>query len=101
MRVLVSPDKFKGTLSAAEVSDAIAEGLEAAGAEAVTLPLADGGDGSVAAVLRAGFSQRVARVRGADGERVDAAFATDGATAVVEVANTCGLPTLPAGVLAR
>lgn len=100
MRVLVSPDKFKGTLSAAEVSDAIAAGLEAAGAEAVTLPLADGGDGSVAAALRAGFSRRVAQVRGADGERVDAAFATDGTTAVVEVANTCGLSTLPAGVLA-
>jgi hypothetical protein len=55
MRVLVSPDKFKGSLSATVVADNIAKGLAQSGADAVTLPLADGGDGSVAAALAAGM----------------------------------------------
>jgi Glycerate kinase family len=55
MRVLVAPDKFKGSLTASEVATSIAEGLAQSGADAVTLPLADGGDGSVAAALAAGM----------------------------------------------
>jgi glycerate 2-kinase len=46
-RVLVAPDKFKGSLTAAQVADALADGLTRAGVEAQKLPLADGGDGSV------------------------------------------------------
>ena len=58
MRVLVAPDKFKGSLTALEVATAIGEGLEAAGVASRLLPLADGGDGSVAAALHAGSSAR-------------------------------------------
>src|SRR5215218_2975824 len=100
MRVLIASDKFKGSLTAVEVAAAIAEGLERAGVPSRSLPLADGGDGSVAAALCAGFAARPVTVRGADGHRVDTEFAFDGTTAVVEVANTCGLATLPPGVLA-
>lgn len=55
MRALVAPDKFKGSLSAAEVADNLARGLAATGVHTVTLPLADGGDGSVAAAVSAGM----------------------------------------------
>src|SRR3954464_5292095 len=100
MRVLIAPDKFKGTLTALEVATAIAQGLAAAGVTSTLLPLADGGDGSVTAALHAGFTSLPVAVRGADGHRHDTEFAFDGTTAVVEVAGTCGLSTLPPGELA-
>jgi glycerate kinase len=102
MRVLVAPDKFKGTLTASEVAAAICKGLASRGVDSTPLPLADGGDGSVDAALSAGvdpaFRAISTRVCGADGQSQVAVFAYDGHTAVVEVANTCGLGTLPAGV---
>ena len=101
MRVLIAPDKFKGSLTAAEVADHLAKGLAEAGAHSRTLPLADGGDGSVAAALASGgFDPLPVEVHGAAGETHRALVAFDGHTAVVEVANTCGLATLPFGVRA-
>ncbi len=67
MRVLIAPDKFKGSLTAAEVADHLAKGLTAAGAHSRTLPLADGGDGSVAAALASGFAPLKVSVHGATG----------------------------------
>ena len=100
MRVLIAPDKFKGSLTAAEVADHLAKGLAEAGAHSRALPLADGGDGSVAAALASGFAPLTVRVHAATGHRHDAIVAFDRDTAVVEVANTCGLETLPDGVFA-
>ncbi|WP_448618416.1 glycerate kinase [Geodermatophilus sp. URMC 65] len=100
MHVLVAPDKFKGSLTALQVATAIGQGLEAAGVAFRLLPLADGGDGSVAAALHAGSTARTVTVRGADGRPHRTEFAVDDTTAVVEVATTCGLSTLPPGVLA-
>ena len=68
MRVLVAPDKFKGSLPATAVADNIAKGLAQSGADAVTLPLADGGDGSVAAALAAGMRPVAGQLRRADAE---------------------------------
>jgi glycerate kinase len=51
--VLVAPDKFKGTLTAAEVAAAIAAGLRDGGRNAEELPVADGGEGTADALLRA------------------------------------------------
>ena len=51
--VLVAPDKFKGTYSAAEVAEAIADGLREAGRNAEELPVADGGEGTADALVRA------------------------------------------------
>ena len=65
-----------------------------------TLPLADGGDGSVAAALASGFELVKVSVHGATGHRHQAIVAFNGDTAIVEVANTCGLSTLRDGVLA-
>ena len=70
MRVLIAPDKFKGSLTAAEVADHLATGLAEAGANTRTLPLADGGDGSVAAALASGFHPLPVDVHGAAGEHI-------------------------------
>ncbi|MEV3902460.1 glycerate kinase [Mycobacterium sp. NPDC050551] len=100
MRVLVAPDKFKGSLTAAEVADHLATGLAEAGAITTTLPLADGGDGSVAAALAGGFHPLPVEVHGATGRPHRGLVAFDGDTAIVEVADTCGLATLPGRVRA-
>jgi glycerate kinase len=107
VRALIAPDKFKGSLTAGEVAGALAAGLRSA--TAVTgsagtihcelLPLADGGDGSVDAAVASGFTRRSYTVSGPTGQPVQANIAFDGATAVVEVANTCGLGLLPGGTL--
>lgn len=101
-RVLVCPDKFKGSLTAVEAAGAIATGLRRAipDVEVVTLPVADGGDGTVAAVVSAGYGYRQVRVTGPTGEPVDAGFAIRGGTAVLEMAEASGLRQLPGGRLA-
>lgn len=50
MKVLIAPDSFKGTYSAAQVAAAIASGIESSGVEPVALPVADGGEGTLAAL---------------------------------------------------
>ncbi len=98
--VLIAPDKFKGSLTAGEVADALAAGLRSAGAvHCELLPLADGGDGSVDAAVTSGFGRHALVVPGPTGQPVQASIAFDGVTAVVEVANTCGLGLLPDGQL--
>jgi glycerate kinase len=58
MKIVVAPDKFKGSLPATQVAAAIAAGLRAGrpGAELVTIPVADGGEGTVDAAVAAGLS---------------------------------------------
>ncbi|WP_327151986.1 glycerate kinase [Nocardia sp. NBC_01329] len=97
MRVLVAPDKFKGSLAASEVADRLAAGLAEAGADSYRMPLADGGDGSVDAAVAAGFVPHPVTVAGAAGTPRYGRIAVGAGTAVVEVANTCGLATLPSG----
>ncbi|TXK41955.1 glycerate kinase [Nonomuraea sp. C10] len=92
--VLVAPDKFKGSLTAAEVAATVAAAL---GVPAVELPVADGGDGTVDAAVAAGFDRVTVRVTGPTGEPVDASYARRGETAVVELAEASGLRRLPAG----
>ncbi len=101
-RVLVAADKFKGSLTAVEVAERVTAGLRRAvpDVEVTALPVADGGDGTVAAAVAAGFERRRIRVAGPLGHEVDAAFAVRGDTAVVEMAEASGLQRLPAGVLA-
>lgn len=99
MRVLVAPDKFKGSLTAVEAAEAIRRGVLAArpDAQVVMLPVADGGDGTVDAVVAAGFERRAVQVAGPTGEPVRASFAVRGTTAVVEMAEASGLRRLPGG----
>ncbi|MEU6610455.1 glycerate kinase [Streptomyces shenzhenensis] len=101
-RVLVAADKFKGSLTAVQVAERVTAGLRRVvpELEVAALPVADGGDGTVAAAVAAGFERRVARVAGPLGREVTAAFALRGDTAVVEMAEASGLQRLPAGVFA-
>lgn len=64
------------------------------------LPVADGGDGTVAAAVAAGFERREVRVTGPLGEELTAAYALRDGTAVVEMAEASGLQHLPRGVFA-
>ncbi|GAA4785790.1 glycerate kinase [Streptomyces ziwulingensis] len=101
-RVLVAADKFKGSLTAVEVAERVTAGLRRVvpDVRVEALPVADGGDGTVAAAVAAGFERREVRVAGPLGAEVTAAYALRGDTAVVEMAEASGLQRLPAGVFA-
>jgi glycerate 2-kinase len=95
---LVCPDKFKGTLSAASATAAMAAGARRAGFDDVAeLPLADGGEGTLDALLAArGGSRRQVTVTGPLGDPVQAEWALlPGGVAVVEMARASGLALVP------
>jgi glycerate 2-kinase len=98
MRVVVAPDKFKGSATAAEVAAALAAGLRRgrAGLEVTELPVADGGDGTVAAALAAGYAPVTVSARGPTGELLETTFALRERSAVIELADVAGLRRLPA-----
>ncbi|KAF0965385.1 glycerate kinase [Rhodococcus sp. T7] len=98
-RVLVAPDKFKGSLTAAEVADALADGLVAGAPSWVIdrVPVADGGDGTVAAAVAAGWTPVTVDTTGPTGLPVTSSYAVRGSTAVVELASAVGLVLLPGG----
>ena len=93
-RAVACPDKFRGSLSADAAAAAMARGLHAAGfEEVIQVPLADGGEGTLDALLAArGGSRRTASVTGPLGGTVDATWGrlSDG-TAVIEMARASGL----------
>ena len=99
MKIVVAPDKFKGSLPATQVAAAIAAGLHAGrpGAEVVTIPVADGGEGTVDAAVAAGFERVPVTAAGPAGDPVRASYARRGQVAVVELAGVCGLARLPGG----
>ena len=99
MKIVVAPDKFKGSLPATQVAAAIAAGLHAGrpGAEVVTIPVADGGEGTVDAAVAAGFERVPVTAAGPAGDPVRASYARRGEVAVVELAGVCGLARLPGG----
>jgi glycerate kinase len=97
--LLVAPDKFKGTLTAEEAALAIGRGLARGGLGPVELlPLADGGEGTMDALVRA-LRGRVPATEASDplGQRVEAAFGLvhGGRTAIVEMAQASGLWRVP------
>lgn len=97
-RVVVAPDKFKGSLSADEVASTVAAVLaRSPGAEVVRHPVADGGEGTVDLALAAGFRPVTVTVSGPLGEPVEATFALRNRTAVLEMAAAAGLALLPDG----
>nr|WP_240489803.1 glycerate kinase [Actinomadura atramentaria] len=99
-RVLIAPDKFKGSLSARQVADHLRRALLAAapGLAVTAFEIADGGEGTVEAAVAAGFQRRDVRVHGPLGDPVTAAFALRDGLALVELAEASGLRRLPAGV---
>jgi len=97
VRVVVAPDKFKGSLTAPEVAARVAAGLTRAapGVEVVQVPVADGGDGTLEAAVSAGYRRVPVRAEGPTGEPVDTAYAEGDGVAVVELADVSGLHRLP------
>lgn len=100
MRVVVAPDKFKGSLSAPDVAARLAAGLQRGGRSIAVdcAPMADGGEGTLDSALGAGYSLRTLTVTGPTGVPVQAGFAVRGTEAVVEMAAASGLDVLPGGV---
>ncbi|HKV02465.1 MAG TPA: glycerate kinase [Ktedonobacteraceae bacterium] len=100
MRILIAPQSFKGSLTAAQAGQAIAQGVRAAYplAEIEIVPIADGGEGTVQALVDATGGQIVQQtVTGPLGEPVPAFFGLlgDGSTAALEMAAAAGLPLVP------
>lgn len=100
--VLIACDKFKGSLTAPQVIDAIRAGLLDADPDrpVESIIVADGGDGTLDAAESAGFDRVPVTVSGPTGEPRETSYARRGAVAVVEMADACGLVHLPGGVLA-
>jgi glycerate kinase len=92
-RVVVAPDKFKGSASAQQVADAIARGLRRAApdAEVIPRPMADGGDGTVRLFVESGARARRVRVHDPLGRPVEAVYALDAGRAIIELAAASGL----------
>jgi glycerate 2-kinase len=100
MRVVIAPDKFKGSLTALEAAAAMARGVTRAAPQASIdqVPVADGGEGTAQALVAAtGGSFREAQVTGPLGEPIIACFGLlgDGRTAVLEMAAASGLVLVP------
>ncbi len=103
MKIVIAPQAFKGTLSAGQAADAMAEAARAAypGADVVRCPVADGGDGTLDALVEAtGGAYYTVDTTGPLGEPVTARWGAlgGGDTAVVETAQACGLALLPPNV---
>ncbi len=100
MNIIVAPDSFKGSLTAAQAADAIVQGVRDVlpEAEIVSIPLADGGEGTVEALVLASRGRLVhQKATGPLGEQVEATFGVlgDDVTGVVEMAAAAGLPLVP------
>jgi glycerate kinase len=102
MKIVIAPDSFKDSLSAQGVADAIAGGLAQVwpDAQLIKCPMADGGEGTVEAVLAACDGQwRENRVRGPLGAAVEARWGwlPQSSTAIIEMAEASGLQRVPPG----
>lgn len=100
MKIVIAPDSFKESLSASDVAAALAEGLSRVlpGAEIVQVPMADGGEGTLAAMTSQPGARLVAvEVRDALGETIRARYGVlaDGETAIIEIAEAIGLDKVP------
>jgi glycerate kinase len=101
MKIIVAPNSFKGSLSASQAAAAIARGVREArpDAEVVEIPVADGGEGTVEALVSARHGTfRSVEVEGPLGDPVQAIYGLidDGRTGVVELASASGLTLIPA-----
>lgn len=96
MKIIVSMDSYKGSISAYEAGEAIRRGIlrVAPSAEIINLPAADGGEGTVDAMIAAGRGKRLScEVTGPLGQRLQASYGVlDGGVAVLEMSAASGLP---------
>lgn len=101
MRVLIASDKFKHSLASDEVVRHLTSGLMAERPDLTvdSISIADGGEGTVAAAISAGFTAHPVTVSGPTGVPVNATMAIRDHEAVIEVAAASGLSSLPGGIL--
>lgn len=92
MKIILSPDSFKGSLSARGVGLALEKGIRRVipDAECLILPIADGGEGTLETLVEES-DLRYATVRSTGGAPVNAAYGVKGKTAVIEMARAAGL----------
>ena len=100
MKIVVAPQSFKGSLNAEQVAQAIAEGIKRVlpAIETILVPLADGGEGTVQALVYSTHGQIMSvEVTGSLGEKVSAEWGLlgDGVSAVVEMASASGITLVP------
>ncbi|WP_414164977.1 glycerate 2-kinase [Superficieibacter sp. BNK-5] len=100
MKIVIAPDSYKESLSASEVAQAIEKGFREIfpDAQYVSVPVADGGEGTVEAMIAATQgTEYTAQVTGPLGEPVDACWGIsgDGKTAFIEMAAASGLALVP------
>ena len=98
MKIVIAPDSFKESLTALQVADAIETGMREIWPDAtyVKVPVADGGEGTVQAMIDATGGRRVdVRVTGPLGQAVDAFYGVSGELAVIEMAAASGLEGVP------
>jgi len=99
MKIMVAPDSFKGSLTAGEVAENIEKGIKKVmpKAEILKIPMADGGEGTVQALVEATGGKFIKeKVTGPLGKKVQAEYGLLGNenTAVIEMAAASGLPLL-------
>ena len=98
--VVIAPDSFKGSLSAEQVAQAVASGITRARPDVIVriCPMADGGEGTLDAMLTGGGERRILTVRGAAGPVREAATGLLGdGSAIIETAEIVGI-TDPVGM---
>ena len=100
MRIIIAPDSFKGSLTSIEASQAMAAGIRRIfpQAELIEIPVADGGEGTLAAIVHAGGGQLISQqVQGPLGEPVTARWGLldNNKTAIIEMAEASGLLLIP------
>lgn len=99
MKVLIAIDSFKGSLSSVESSDVIFSAIKSVypDAEIISFPLADGGEGTVESIVHAVGGNIVSlNITGPLTEKIEGNYGIlqDGKTAIIEIAEACGLPLL-------
>ena len=101
-RVVLASDKFKGTLTAAEVAAHLRAGIldVRPDVEVTVVPVSDGGDGLLEVAARCGFEAVAVSGSGPTGQPVETWYARRGPEAAIEMAEVCGLLRLPGGELA-
>jgi glycerate kinase len=102
MKILLAPDKFKGSLAAPQVCQAMTDGIKMVSAEieTVSIPMADGGEGTLDLLLwYSGGQKKTAKVQDPLGRSIDAQYgvSADGKTAFIEMATASGLSLLKTG----
>ena len=88
-KIVICPDSFKGSISASDAAEAIANGLKSIDCEVLCMPIADGGEGTLDALVKG--EKITVNVMGPYGKRIDAEYGILNGTAVIEMATAAGL----------